>query len=182
MNIFILDEHKELNAQYHCDKHVVKMILEHAQIISSNNWIDSVLGYVPRMLSANERKKVTDYYTQYKDTNLGYKPTHINHPCTIWARESFSNYLYLYNLTHALHKEWKYRYNHPESKVHLSIEKIANIGIPLNMEDEGLTPFAQAMPDKYKSDNAVEAYRNYYIGDKADIVSWKNRDKPYWFK
>jgi hypothetical protein len=38
-----------------------------------------------------------------------------------------------------------------------------------------------AMPDEYKTDSVVESYRNYYIGAKISLASWKNREKPFWF-
>ena len=54
--------------------------------------------------------------------------------------------------------------------------------IPTNFPESGLTPFALAMPDKYKViDDPVQSYRNYYCGDKRDMATWKKRDKPEWF-
>ena len=153
MNIFILDYNIEKCAQYHCDKHVVKMILESAQLLSSAVRMSGI--------------------------DAGYKLTHKNHPCAIWTRESLSNFIWLHNLFTALHSEWKYRYNHSESKKHKSFDIVYSLPYP-NIEDKGLTPFALAMPDKYKDKDAVTAYRNYYKGEKQHIFSWKNRDKPYW--
>jgi predicted choloylglycine hydrolase len=153
MNIFILDKDLKKNAEYHADKHVVKMILESAQI-----------------LSTVVRKSGID---------AGYKETHKNHPCVLWAEESLDNWLYLKDLVQNLHDEWKYRYKHPESKTHKSYDIVQNLPLP-NIESKGLTPFAQAMPDKYKNDDAVIAYRNYYNGEKSHLFSWKNRDKPEW--
>jgi len=51
-----------------------------------------------------------------------------------------------------------------------------------HIEDIGLTPFAQAMPEQYKHDNPITAYRNYYNGEKQHLFSWKNRDVPEWIK
>lgn len=154
MNIFILDNDPNKCAMYHCDKHVVKMITEHAQ-----------------MLSTAVRLSGFDY---------GYNITHQNHPCTKWARESLSNWYWLLNLTKYLHDEWQYRYNHSVSKLHKAWQVIEELPEP-EIEDIGLTPFALAMPDQYKSNNAVEAYRDYYFGDKQHIASWKKRGEPGWF-
>lgn len=153
MNIFMLDYDMELNAQYHCDKHVVKMILESAQI-----------------LSTVVRKSGLDY---------GYKATHIHHPCVKWAEESLDNWLYLRNFVDILHNEWKYRYKHPKTKTHKSFDVVKSLPIP-KIESKGLTPFAQAMPDKYKNEDAVIAYRNYYKNEKSHLFSWKNREIPSW--
>jgi len=86
-----------------------------------------------------------------------------------------------------MHTEWKYRYGHPATKIHKSFEVAMYLAANAPSEDKfpkrGLTPFAQAMPDAYKCDDAVEAYRRYYqSADKQKIASWKNRDPPKWYK
>lgn len=101
-----------------------------------------------------------------------YKLTHKNHPCTIWARTSMDNYLWLCSLGLELCKEYTYRYG----KVHACqpyIEEMFDI-VP-DIPDIGFTPPAQAMPDEYKDDNPIEAYRTYYLHDKARMLSWKGR-------
>lgn len=152
MNIFVLDYDVKKCAEYHCDRHVVKMILESAQMLST---CSRFYGY-----------------------EQGYKSTHLNHPCNKWVRESLSNYNWLLTLMTALHDEWRYRYSH--SRYHKSFELISSFS-PVYFEDKGLTSFALAMPSVYKCDDAVTAYRNYYMGDKRDIVSWKKREKPFWY-
>ena len=104
-----------------------------------------------------------------------YKSTHKNHPCTVWSRESLSNYMWLRELTLELHKEYQYRYG----KLHKSGLVAESLPIP-NINDYGLFPFAQAIPDEYKDKNFVKAYRAYYKGEKADICKYTKRDKPYW--
>jgi hypothetical protein len=155
MNIFFLDENPTLSAKYHVDKHVVKMILETAQLLCGvHHATDQVTDQVP------------------------YKLSHKNHPCAIWARESLSNYLYLCELGLELGKEYTYRYG----KRHKSIEVIewCIVNKP-NIPDIGFTKPAMAMPDEFKVDSVVESYRNYYMGAKSDLASWKNREKPFWF-
>lgn len=155
MNIFILDKDVKKCAQYHCDKHVVKMILETAQLLCGvHHMTDQVTDQVP------------------------YKLSHKNHPCAIWARESYTNYLYLCELGLALCDEYTHRYG----KRHKSMEVIFwCISNRPNIPDKGLTEFAKAMPEEYKVESAVESYRNYYRGAKSGFVSWKNRDVPRWF-
>lgn len=156
MNIFFLDENPTLSAKYHVDKHVVKMILETAQLLCGvHHMTPQVTHQVP------------------------YKLSHKNHPCAIWARESLSNYLYLCEMGLELGKEYTYRYG----KKHKSIEVIewCIVNKP-NIPDIGFTEPAKAMPEEYKVDSVVESYRNYYMGAKNGFASWKNREKPYWFK
>jgi hypothetical protein len=38
MNIFVLDKDPHAAAHYHCDKHVVKMILEAGQMLCAAHW------------------------------------------------------------------------------------------------------------------------------------------------
>lgn len=152
MNIFVLDTDPELCAQYHCDKHVVKMILESAQLMCTTTNI------------------VNNIQTKYKST-------HINHPCTIWTRSSLSNWLWLGSLSYYLNREFKYRFEHVGN--HRSFDVILNIPYP-NIPDIGLTPFLQTMPEYLKNNDPVVAYRNYYIKEKINILSYKKRRIPFW--
>lgn len=148
MNIFVLDNDPFKAAEYQCDKHVVKMVLETAQLLCS----------------AHE--------------TAPYKRTHYNHPCAVWTRSSLSNYMWLCEHGLGLAREYTFRYN----KVHKSTEVIewARLNMP-NILNLGLLPFAQAMPDKYKHEDAVVAYRNYYIHEKARLATWKHNACPAWF-
>ena len=151
MNIFVLDKNVEKCAEYHCDKHVIKMILESAQMMSA---VVRLSGY-----------------------DTGYKLTHKNHPCTIWARKSLSNYKWLFKLATALNIEYRYRYNKEIN--HKSYDLIKTLPMP-KILDIGLTPFAQAMPEQYRNKNAVKAYRDYYINEKSDFLKWTKRKTPKW--
>lgn len=149
MNIFVLDIIPEKAAQYHCDKHCSKMILEQTQIMCT---ILNELGYQTEYLS-----------------------THKNHPCNRWARESLSNYLWLRELTLELHKEFQYRYG----RTHKSGLVAESLPIP-DIKDYGLTDFAMAMPEKYHEKNYVNAYRNYYLGEKSALLKYTKREMPDW--
>ena len=176
MNIFILDEDQKLAAKYHCDKHVIKMILESAQLMStainikSNNNVDNL-----------------------------YKTTHINHPCSKWTRESKQNFDWLLELFNQLCIEYTNRYK----KIHkcqsmLNIFKQHSHLFP----NIGRTPFVLAMPEQFKSEYdgfdynhgfqktnyAVSAYRIYYAASKYKFAKWTKwhtyselQNCPYWW-
>lgn len=152
MNIFVLDMDIEKCANYHNDRHVVKMITEHTQMLST----------ACRLFGVDQ----------------GYRITHINHPCNIWTRTSLDNWLWLRDLTEALHNEWQIRYNHSHN--HKAFEVAMGLDNP-NISRNGLTKFVQAMPLEYVNVNPIQAYRNYYMGDKRYIASWRN-GKPSWWK
>jgi len=175
MNIFILDNDIDKCAEYHLDKHIVKMPLESAQMLCTTHWIHKYVGYVPRKINAEERAVVMEA----KKTDprpFPYLPTMENHPCTIWVRQSLDNYEWLYCLSLALNDEYGYRYGKSHKSVDEVILKLPEIDLPR----KGLTPFAQAMPDEYKNENAVVAYREYYNKDKKHILAYKYREVPSW--
>lgn len=168
MNIFFLDEDPKLAAEYHCDKHVVKMILESAQLLCT-------------AVNVKAGEQVTPY-----------KTTHTNHPCSVWVRESYDNFSWLYNLMLELERERRYRWG---SRVeHKSITALLSEGIllqeawkayklpVLTLQPPALeiTPPALAMPDHCKLGDAVQSYRQYYREEKTDLHIWTNRDQPWW--
>lgn len=158
MNIFFLDWRPKVAAEYHCDKHVVKMIIESAQLLYSAHWM-------------TDGSKLHD---------TAYKLAHKNHPCSIWVRQSISNYYWLCSLGIWLCKEYQYRYGlHKTHKTESHIIWLFNN--PPNLPDIGLTPPAQAMPDEFKTENPIRAYRKFYIGSKLKergIVKYSKRDPP----
>ena len=108
-----------------------------------------------------------------------YKPTHVNHPCTIWAATNSVRYKWLRALGLALCDEFTYRYG----KVHKS-ESIIKALNPQWFDccfiDQPLEPFVQAMPDEYKAEDVVAAYRLYYINAKQDLLIYTKRQPPDW--
>jgi hypothetical protein len=153
MNIFILDNDISKCALYHCDRHVVKMILESAQMLST--------------------------VVRGSGVDSGYKITHLKHPCTLWVGDSLSNWKWLCELATALNQEYKFRFGKKIN--HKSYDLIQSLPSP-KIPDRGLTSFAQAMPEKYKNRIPVVAYRNYYLGEKSHLFSWTKRAKPPWIK
>lgn len=167
MNLFILDLNPEKIAEYMFDKHLVKIILEAVQMLSTAS----------RVL---EPEKNHSAYL--------YKIAHLNHPVSIWVRESLDNYLWTIHLVEAMHNEWKFRYDVPKSKNHKSYELAMYLKInhpPKGLfPKNGLTSFAQAMPDNYKkTQDPVLAYRIYYVSDahKRNIATWRKRNRPNWY-
>ena len=110
-----------------------------------------------------------------------YRPVMLNHPCTIWARESRQNFLWLWEHAGSLCEEYTARYGKTH-KCELTMNDYNPIWIQVvdALPDIGLTPFAQAMPDYCRNDNAVIAYRQYYMREKKHIAKWKSK-KPAWF-
>ena len=152
MNIFVLDLNIEKCARYHCDQHVVKMILESAQIACTA--------------------------LNLKGFTTPYKSTHVKHPCVLWAGESFTNLQWLKKLARALNREYRHRYRRSEDHRSLAVfDQIEG----MKFESRGLTEFPQAMPEQYKvPEDPVQAYRNFYIGEKLDFARWTRRKRPAW--
>ena len=178
MNIFYLDKEPQTCAEMHVDKHVVKMILEYAQLLSTTHrYLDGAINIGS---SASGRKKTIYRLPDGRD-NLLYSATHINHPSTIWVRKNQQNYIWLTQLLSELCKEYTYRYG----KVH-KCEQIGLVEYLRNNEPKNIPmgPFTEptpAMPDHYKvSGDSISSYKNYYLGDKTRMFSWKNRETPAW--
>ncbi len=152
MNIFILDYSPIKAAQFQCDKHVVKMPLETAQLLSS-------------VFEAGEAP---------------YKRTHYNHPCSIWARHSKENFLWLVEHGIALCDEYTHRYG----KVHKSKAVILwcakNIK-KIKFTKKGRSKFVLCFDPKHNKGNAVNSYREYYRAEKRRIAKWTKRTEPKWF-
>ena len=154
MNIFYLDNDPRKCAVYHNDKHVVKMILETAQLLCGAHWATGSSG--------------------------PYLPMGLNHPCGKWVREDLNNYNWLCQL--GLHLCWEYKRRY--GKTHKTYDVIIwCCDNKPNIPDVKFTQPALAMPDQYKiANNAILSYRNYYINEKSYFSTWKTRRIPSWFK
>lgn len=165
MNIFILDIDIKKSAKYHADKHCVKMILEHCQMLCTalhlNHSLQEELGIV----------------------DIPYKKAHVKHPCTLWVSKNYDNFAWLVAYTHELHNEYKHRYGREHlSYITLKSSKIITkalikYGSKLSITD--LKP-ACAMPDECKTESVIDSYRNYYRMHKSHLFSWTRRNKPDW--
>lgn len=178
MNIFYLHSDAKTCAEMHVDKHVVKMILEYAQLLSTAHRV--LDGSEHTVLSASGRKKKVWHLDDAVANSTIYSATHINHPSAKWARHTVSNYKWLYSLLWHLCKEYTYRYG----KTHLVETKVlaALESVPKSIPDGEFTPPWRAMPDEYKVPNdTIASYRNYYVGAKSHFAKWSKRNVPQWF-
>ena len=158
MNIFYLDEDPIVISEMMCDKHNVKMIVESAQMLCTAH----------RVLDSDE----------WCDRYGLYKATHKNHPSAVWTRTTDENYDWHFSLFVAMLNEYTFRYK----KTHKCMDLFDALGcIPNNIPRGEFTSPPQCMPDEYRSDDTVQAYRDYYIGEKAHFAKWKFRETPDWF-
>ncbi len=171
MNIFWLDSDPIIAAKMQCDKHVSKMIVESAQMLSTAH----------RLLDGIQQNKKWIMISEHQESIL-YKPTHINHPCSIWCRTNDSNYKWLYQHFKALCIEYTERY----SKIHLTEIKLDKIlsELPKNIMIDELSYPALAMksnPECIIPDDPVQSYRNFYKTKQTRMkMTWK-QNQPYWW-
>ena len=156
MNIFYLHEEPAQAAQALYDKHVVKMVLETAQLLCAAHHLHD--HTFPQQ----------------------YRLTHASHPCTLWAAKSDSNYAWLYMSFLNIADEFEYRYG----KQHLSYLKLADeLAFPppaMQAESQIFTPPPLVMPTQFHASDHVEAYRNYYRTEKAHLYAYTRRTPPAW--
>lgn len=183
MNIFILDKIPATAAKMHCDIHVNKMIVESAQMLSTAHRVIDGVETRRRSKSGLTMPKYWELPDERED--LLYKPCHVNHPCSIWARESKANYIWLFELFENLCWEFTDRFE----KIHASERLLAlHLGrLPNNIPDLPLTPFARAFGPEYDSlkeeEDDVTAYRKYYISKQDKFnMTWRNDSRPNWFE
>jgi hypothetical protein len=153
MNIFVLSESPIEAAQMQCNKHVVKMVTETAQILCSI----------------------------FPDGQAPYKRTHYNHPCCKWARYSRENYQWLLQHGDALAEEYALRYDRLHAAFQGVLWCKEHFHQLNCWPTEGLTPHPQCMPDEYKRPSVVEAYREYYVKAKAHFAKWPEGRMPAWW-
>ena len=182
MNIFYLDKHPKVAAQMSCDKHVCKMIVESAQMLSTAHRILDGNEYYDKTKNGRKIKR-----WKHPNSNLEkilYKASHVNHPSTKWVMESAFNYRWLYLHMIALNEEFKLRYGHTQD--HKTIRLLGDIlnhlpsNAPVNKIGTEPTP---AMPDHCKiPGDSIASYRNYYIIEKKRFATWKSPAKvPEWY-
>ena len=177
MNIFYLHEDPIQNAKWHIDKHIVKMPIEYAQLMSTAHRLLDGEMYLGKTAIGRNIKR---WRLHDEREDILYKASHINHPSAIWVRESIENYFEMYKLYMAVLAEFTNRYG----KIHGSSKpSIALIRPPSNIPMVKGTQLPQCMPEICKvKNNPILAYRNYYIVEKNSFASWKNREIPEWFQ
>lgn len=156
VNIFYLHPSPLTAARWLHDKHLVKMVLESAQLLST----------------------ACQIIIMERDTKL-YKPTHMYHPCTQWLLKSRYNAEWLYDHYIALCDQFmdKFRHNHKSRDLCNAIEG----HIPL-FPNEDFTEPPLCMPDDCKIDGqpAYQCYQLYYLRYKIRIGSYRRVKMPYW--
>jgi hypothetical protein len=155
MNIFYIDADPIKAAQQLADDHIRKMQIESAQMCCTAHWE-----------TGNEAP---------------YKRAHKNHPSTIWTRQSIQHYDWLVQHGLEICNEFELRYGkeHATKKILVWLQQ-NKPSIP----DNGFTPPPQCMPEEFRKENTIEAYKNFYINDKIAIkgLDWKKipDKKPLW--
>lgn len=182
MNIFFLSADPRTAAQSHCDRHVVKMILESTQLLWTAQHVIAGEHDLTLDLSADAPTTATG--------QRGYKPTHRNHPCAIWARATLGNYRWLCALAAALLDEYHYRYSNrqTEPKPHACESHVAWLTAHppaqlLLAPNQGMTLPALAMPDRFKiSPSPTACYKAFYLGEKRErgLLTYTRRAPPHW--
>ena len=179
MNIFLLNENPLLCAEQHCDKHVVKMVIEYAQLMcTAHRYLDGEL--YGELTDKGRKIKRWRHPNTCMEATL-YKASHVNHPDGLWVRNSSANYDYLYDLWFKLCKEYTHRYG----RLHLTQEKLEHLlkfapkNIPFATEAD-VKGLPLAMPDDVKGKSVVNSYRRYYNKYKIDLAKYTNREEPEW--
>ena len=173
MNIFFLDKSDFKSAEYLCDKHVPKMLLESCQMLSTA--VHQHKENIPYDLPLYQHHPV------WKNVDNLYKKAYPNHPMTKWVSLNRGNFKWALGNAGFIHLEYFKRYNkhHKSSR----IIKIIHQNNYMDCIPEGdFTEPPQCMPDEYKDDDYVTAYRRYYSNDKKYFAKWeKGRSCPEWW-
>lgn len=177
MNVFYLSHDPIISAQEHCDKHVVKMIIEYAQLLSTAHRVLDGKEYYEIQNGRRIKRWALD---DWREDEL-YKASHVNHPSAQWARSSNNNYTWLYCMWWALCKEYTYRYG----KIHAT-ERLKNalLNVPKNIPVGWKTqppPAMQSHPECIVQGDSVASYHKYYRVAKSGFAKWTKRDIPDWY-
>ncbi|MBF0184673.1 MAG: hypothetical protein HQM06_09830 [Magnetococcales bacterium] len=153
MNLFFLDREIARAVRYHSDQHVVKMALESTQILCSALWRHGVAA--------------------------PYRPTHANHPTVLWAGDNLCHYRWMVRFALALCKEYTYRFG----KIHRCQSILRALPTTPPLPDTEWHDPPQAMPEIYRSADAIQGYRRYYQAEKSSFASkgtakWSRRRVP----
>jgi len=177
MNIFFLDRIPQHAAKYHCDKHVVKMVLESAQLLSTAHRLLDGQSKAGKSKSGRNVKRWT--LNDYREGVL-YQAGHVNHPCAVWVRANIDHYRYVYDLLYFLIAEYRSRYGKTH-KCEALLGPLLSAPNNISFDAEWIDP-PQCMPDDVKvPTDTVLAYRQYYTIYKADMAKWSYSNEPNWW-
>jgi hypothetical protein len=181
INIFYIDHNPVQAARWMVDKHVVKMILESAQLLSTAHRVldGKLVDGIRVNLDTGKTRKVKAYVLPDSRDSVLYSATHVNHPSAVWCRQSVQNYTWLVDHMYALMAEYTHRY-HKEHKVQGEISYMLQ-SPPFNLKQWEWTSMPSCMAEEYIiSEDPIVNYRNYYKKGKQRMFSWKNRQPPEW--
>jgi hypothetical protein len=178
MNIFYLNANPKTCAEMHCDKHVVKMIIEYAQLMSTAHRVLDGEDYIDKTVNGRKIKRWRMKDEKFENGLM--KASHVNHPSGVWVRQSKQNYMWLNRMWNYLLLEYTHRYN----KRHACSKYMEVLYIwPENIPDVPFTEPPPAMPDYCKvPSDSILSYHKYYINEKIRFAKWKNREVPLWFR
>jgi len=156
MNIFYLHHLPRIAAGMHCDKHVGKMLIESCQMLA------------------------TAHHHHGNGHMVSYKPTHINHPSNIWARQSKAHYDWLAELASGLGREFFKRYGKHHKSHEILVAELQVAPPVLQKAKFSWQPPPLAMPDEYKTNDPIESYQHFYASkrDRMDMVYYKGVATP----
>lgn len=179
MNIFYLNKNPKQCAQQHLDKHVVKMILEYAQLLSTAHRVLDGEHYIDASSGRKiQRWKLQNLQLEHKL----FKASHINHPSAIWCRKNVQNYMWLAELLEETCVEYTYRYGRTHSVEQSGLMQDLKNNFPKNLSIGEFTEPTPAMPDDCKIvGNSIKSYHAYYVEKKRMFAKWTNRPMPLWF-
>ena len=181
MNIFALSKDPVESAQEMLDKHVVKMPTETCQMLHTNGLFNE---YVERYGKEPSLRQLKNYHEEIESTLM--KPAMLNHPSTIWARQSIHNTMWLFEHGIALCKEFEFRYG----KEHGSYSRTLQTPMEYDADSTLATPVDIAMADVYRINNeygehcwefVIDSYRHYYLEGKWKFAEWRNERMPNWW-
>ena len=176
MNIFYLDNDPVECARAHNNSHVVKMILETAQLLSTAH---RALDGVETTVYSDSGRKTKRLVLKDSRNDVLYQSTHVNHPSAVWARQTSANYYWLHSLFVGLLYEYKHRYE-KEHKCMFLLDPLNDL--PNNITYGTFTEPTPAMPVECIVENdSIASYRNYYINNKQHIAQWTKRNPPVWY-
>ena len=183
MNIFYTNKDPKQCAMDHMDKHVIKMVLEYAQLLSTAHRV--LDGTQSIGMSAAGRKQ-TRYVLPDNRESLLYSATHVGHPSAVWVRQSVGNYMWLSNLLQEVCKEYTYRYGKVHKCERDGLTQMLHDIVPDNISLTTFTEPTPAMPDECIVPNdSIASYKKYYTNNKQHLASWKgkinSREIPVWY-
>lgn len=202
MNIFWLDEDLEKAAEYHCDKHLGKMLVEAVQILctalrqthmaKAQEYSEAATkaaqeAYISKALDLDYTARVSREILEL----IPYKPTHPNRPCVKWVGLCTGNFKKLCLLATKLSNEFEHR-NNKEHKTKYALKKLLEItelndDLPFDDHIASIPPLVikdTEILKNYHPGEYVEAYREYY-SKKLMLwgeMSYTNRDIPTWLE